>query len=136
MEEKPKRKKNKESNIALDSAESVIQELRTINVVLTDNVGHLDILDFGKNESWIILFTEPNDIASIVELNMKVRKINADFLESGNGNIAEIAILDLLRAGFPPLSKQAEIEEFRRILSLYVLRIKEIANLGEVYNFV
>lgn len=104
-----------------------------LSIVLCESPASLDYIENGfEGSSWIFLYTKPNDVMGIIEMNARVRKIQKSLKDER----VEVALIDLLRAGYPPLSDEEERSEYQRILGLYVIKARE--KFGEnldVYNF-
>ena len=90
---------------------------KTLNVVLTANAADLDKLNQFKDGNWIFLWANPKDFAGIIEMNFRIRKIQNDNLE--HQTLAELAILDLEKAGYPPIAGDAYFKELYHIADLY-----------------
>lgn len=104
-----------------------------LSIVLCDSPESLNFIEGGfENSSWVVLYTNPNDVMGIVEINARIRAIQKNLKD----DMIEVALIDLLRAGYPPLTTDEERAEYQRILGLWVIKARE--KFGEnldVYNF-
>lgn len=97
----------------------------TVTVVLTKDPQDLSRVNWTEGNT-IVLWYQPQDIAGIIETNMKIRHINKTFKEEKLPYLAELAILDLTRAGYPPLSGEDLKAEYLHLADLYVRQARKI----------
>lgn len=81
----------------------------------------------------IFLWVDPSNIAGILELNEIVRKQNAK--EEGT---AQNIIIDLLKAGYPPMAPEKVLQTYLGILELYkeagLVQFKKVKTINKLVN--
>ena len=99
-------------------------------IVLLSNAGDIDTVDTLEEGNHIFLWCNPHNIAGVIEMNYKIRE-----LRKKTSFLNHLVIIDLHKAGYPPMNAERITEECIRIAEMYVESASEIYD-AELINFI